>query len=125
MAAPTPGDTPLYSDWFHTACIHIILLGVPVIRVDRNMQDFAKYRPVEAGELEASKADWELDPISMLFGVLLGAIVVFVWLKVSEYRELQSTTNQAINETVVEDTSSRFEFYTELKTDGLYPAFSE
>jgi len=89
------------------------------------MQDFAKYRPVEAGELEGSKADWELDPISMLFGVLLGAIVVFVWLKVSEYRELQPTTNQAINETVVEDTSSRFEFYTELKKDGLYPAFSE
>jgi len=36
------------------------------------MQDFAKYRSVENGELERSEAEWELDPISVLFGVLLG-----------------------------------------------------
>ena len=44
------------------------------------MQDFAKYRSIENGELEKSEVDWELDPISMLFGLLLGAIVVFAWL---------------------------------------------
>ena len=89
------------------------------------MQDFAKYRPAEKGELERSEVEWGLDPISMLFGVLLGAIVVFAWLKVSEYREMQPTTSQVINETVVGDTSSRFQFYTELKRDDLYPAFDE
>ena len=89
------------------------------------MQDFAKYKSVEIGELERAEAEWGLDPISMLIGVLLGATVVFAWLKVSEYRETQHIINEVISETVVEDTSLRFQFYTELKKNDLYPAFSE
>ena len=89
------------------------------------MQDFAKYRAAGNRDLERFEAEWKLDPISMLFGVLLGAIVVFAWLKVSEYQEIQPPTNQVINETVMDDTSSRFQFYTELKRDDLYPAFVE
>ena len=89
------------------------------------MQDFAKCRSVETGEIERSWADWELDPISMLVGVLLGAIMVFAWLQVSEDRDIQPTANQVINETIAEDTSLQFQFYTELKKDDLYPPFSE
>tara|TARA_E500000331_G_C16815518_1_gene522737 strand:+ start:97 stop:366 length:270 start_codon:yes stop_codon:yes gene_type:complete len=89
------------------------------------MQDFAEYRSVETDELEGSEADWELDPSGMLLGGLLGAILVSAWLKVSEYREMQPTINQEINETVAEDTSLQFQFYSELKKNDLYPAFSE
>ena len=89
------------------------------------MQDFAKYKSLEIGELERAEAEWGLDPISMLIGVLLGATIVFAWLKVSEYRETQPIINEVISETVVEDTSLRFQFYTELKKNDLYPAFSE
>ena len=107
------------------ACIHIILFERVWSIKDQIMQDFAEYRSVETDELEGSEADWELDPSGMLLGGLLGAILVSAWLKVSEYREMQPTVNQEINETVVEDTSLQFQFYSELKKNDLYPAFSE
>ena len=89
------------------------------------MQDFAKNTSVVDRELAQPVGEWKLDALSVLFGVLLGAIVVFTWLKMSECREMQPTINQEINETVVEDTSLQFQFYTELKKNDLYPAFNE
>jgi len=89
------------------------------------MQDFAKYRRFERAELEGVKPEWSLDPISMLFGVLMGAIVVFAGLKVSEYRDMKPITDQSVGEAAVEDSSSRFQFYTELKREDLYPAFND
>ena len=89
------------------------------------MQDFAKYRRFERAELEGSDTEWGLDPISVLFGVLMGAIVVFAGLKVSEHQEMQPSTDQVAEETAADDSTPRFKFYTELKRDDLYPAFSE
>ena len=89
------------------------------------MQDFAKYRRFERAELEAAEPEWNLDPISVLFGVLMGAIVVFAGLKASEYRDMKPITDQPSEEAAVEDSSSRFQFYTELKREDLYPAFNE
>ena len=89
------------------------------------MQDFAKYRRFECAELEVSGTEWSLDPISVLFGVLMGAIAVFAALKVSEHQETQPATDQVAEETAADDSTPRFKFYTELKKDGLYPAFSE
>ena len=89
------------------------------------MQDFAKYSRFERAELEGSDTEWGLDPISVLFGVLMGAIVVFAGLKVSEHQETQPSTDQVAEETAMEDSSSQFLFYTELKREDLYPAFSE
>ena len=89
------------------------------------MQDFAKYRRFERAELEEFEPEWSLDPISVLFGALMGAFVVFAGLKVSEYQEKQAITDQLVEEAAVEDSSLRFQFYTELKRDDLYPSFSE
>ena len=89
------------------------------------MQDFAKYRRFERAELEADEPEWGLDPISVLFGALMGAIVVFAGLKVSEYREMKPITDQLVEEASMEDSSSRFQFYTELKREDLYPAFND
>ena len=89
------------------------------------MQNFAKYRRFERAELKEFEPEWSLDPISVLFGALMGAFVVFAGLKVSEYQEKQTTTDQLAEEAAVEDSSLQFQFYTELKKDDLYPAFSE
>ena len=45
------------------------------------MQDFAKYRPIGREELLESESERRLDTISVLFGALMGAIVVFAGLK--------------------------------------------
>lgn len=89
------------------------------------MQDFAKYRRFEREELEGVEPDWSLDPISVLFGALLGAIVIFAGLKASEDQEMQPTDDYISEDTSAEGASMQFEFYTELKREGLYPAFSE
>ena len=86
------------------------------------MQDFAKYRSVENGELERPEVEWGLDPISMLFGVLLGAIVVFAWLKAKDYREIQPAIEELVGTKAVVESGIDFEFYELLKLDGLYPA---
>ena len=89
------------------------------------MQDFAKYRRFERAELEGSDTVWSLDPISVLFGVLMSAVVVFAGLKVSEHQEMQPTTDPVAEGISMEDPSLQFEFYTELKRDDLYPAYKE
>jgi surfactin synthase thioesterase subunit len=44
------------------------------------MQDFAKTRPIAGRELAPPVDEWRLDAGSVLFGVLLGAIVAFAGL---------------------------------------------
>ena len=83
------------------------------------MQDFAKYRRFERAELEGSDTEWSLDPISVLFGALMGAIVVFAGLKVSEHQEMQPSTDQVAEETAADDSTPQFKFYTELKRDDI------
>jgi len=89
------------------------------------MQDFAKYRTSKSEDLVGTETEWSLEPVSVLFGALMGAIVVFAGLKISEYREMQPITDQLVEDASMEDSSSRFQFYTELKREDLYPAFNE
>ena len=105
--------------------IHIILHDrISNIR-NQIMQDFAKTRPAADRELIHPKSEWKIDVGSVLFGVLLGAIVVFAGLKGADPRQIQPTTEQLAEENAEDDSSTQFQFYTELKRDDLYPAFSE
>ena len=70
------------------------------------MQDFAKYRRFERTEIGGSDTEWSLEPISVLFGVLMGAIVVFAVHKVSDHQEMQPTTDPVAEENAMEDSSS-------------------
>ncbi len=85
------------------------------------MQDFAKSRTFAARDSVQPAGEWKIDAGSVLFGVLLGAIVVFAGIKAGDYREIQPATEQSAEETAVEDSSTQFQFYTELKRDDLYP----
>ena len=87
------------------------------------MQDFAKYR--ENNTLEASDSEWVLDLPSVLFGILLGAIVVFAAFRVINYRDMRITSDQVVESATEQDPRLEFEFYTELKRDDLYSIVSE
>ena len=89
------------------------------------MQDFAKYRRFEREELEGVEPEWKLDPMSVLFGALIGAIVIFAGLKASENQEMQPTDDHIAEDIAAEESNLQFKFYTELKREDLYPAFSE
>ena len=86
------------------------------------MQDFAKNRPVQERKISQPVGEWKLDALSVLFGVLLGAIVVFAGLKAAEYRETQSFNVKVVEPTAIVERDIDFEFYEVLKRDGLYPA---
>jgi len=86
------------------------------------MQDFAKTRSITGRELAPSMNEWNLDAGSVLFGVLLGAIVAFAGLKAAEYREIQSSDKRTADDNaVVEESEHDFEFYEVLKRNDLYP----
>jgi len=87
------------------------------------MQDFAKYN--ENIALEATDSEWVLDLPSVLFGILLGAIVVFAAFRVIDYRDTRITSDQVVESATEQDPRLEFEFYTELKRDDLYPIVSE
>ena len=89
------------------------------------MQDCAKSIPVTKREIAQAAGEWKPDAVSVLFGVLLGAMVIFAGIKAAEYRETQPTIDREVNETFVEDTSLQFQFYTELKREDLYPVLSK
>ena len=108
--------------WFHTARIRIILRGqVENIRY-QIMQDFAKNTSVVDRELAQPVDEWKLDSLSVLFGFLLGAIVVFAGLKAAEYREIQSSNEKVVETTATVERNIDFEFYEILTREGLYPA---
>jgi len=86
------------------------------------MQDFAKTRPIAGRELAPLVDEWRLDAVSVLFGVLLGAIVAFAGLKAAESREIQSSDERTADDNaVVEESKHDFEFYEVLKRNDLYP----
>ena len=58
---------------------------------------------------------------SVLFGVLIGAIVVFAELKAAEFREIQPSNEKIADNAVVEESDPDFEFYEVLKRNDLYP----
>lgn len=89
------------------------------------MQDFAKNTTPIDRELAQPVGEWKLDALSVLFGVLLGAIVVFAGLKAADYREIQPSNEEVVERATEQDPRLEFEFYTELKRDDLYPIVSE
>ena len=86
------------------------------------MQDFAKNTSVVDRELAQPVDEWKLDSLSVLFGFLLGAIVVFAGLKAAEYREIQSSNEKVMETTATVERNIDFEFYEILTREGLYPA---
>jgi len=118
---PPPGVPPLYSDWFHTACIHITLLERARNTWDQIMQDFAKNTSDVGRELEQPEGEWSLDPASLFLGVLLGAIVVFAGLKASEYQKIQQADRELAESRPTREPVMEFEFYEELKREDRHP----
>jgi hypothetical protein len=88
------------------------------------MQDFAKNTTVVDRELAQPVGEWKLDVASVLFGVLLGAIVVFAGLKAAEYREIRPSNEGSAENSAVVESGLEFEFYEFLKRDDLYPSSS-
>jgi len=86
------------------------------------MRDFAKNTSVVDRELAQPVGEWKLDAASVLFGILLGAIVVFAGFKASSREEIKPNTNVVSEDTAEEASVLRFEFYEMLKRDDLYPA---
>ena len=89
------------------------------------MQDFAKNTSVVDRELAKPLGEWQLDALSVLFGVLLGAIVVFAGLKAAEYREIQPSNEKVVETTDTVERNIDFEFYEILKRDDPFPASSQ
>jgi hypothetical protein len=88
------------------------------------MQDFAKNTTLIDRESAQPVGEWKLDAASVLFGVSLGAIVVFAGLKAAEYREIQPSNEGAAENSAVVESGLEFEFYELLKRDDLYPSSS-
>lgn len=84
------------------------------------MQDFAKSRPVVERETALPAGEWKLDAASVLFGVLLGAIVVFAGLQAADYREMQPSNEKSVEPAAIIEKDIDFEFYEILKRDNLY-----
>ena len=84
------------------------------------MQDFAKNTSVVGPELAHPVGEWKLDALSVLFGVLLGGIVVFAGLKAAEYRETQPSNEKLCEPTAIVESSIDFEFYEVLKRGGFF-----
>ena len=84
------------------------------------MQDFAKNRTVAARNSVQPAGEWKIDAGSVLFGVLLGAIVVFAGIKAGDYREMQPSDEEPVQTTAIVENNLEFEFYELLKRDDLY-----
>ena len=85
------------------------------------MQDFAKSRTVAARDSVQPVGEWKIDAGSVLFGVLLGAMVVFAGIKAADYRETEEYSVEITGHDTHDATGITFEFYTELKRSDLYP----
>lgn len=88
------------------------------------MQDFAKSRLFQDAEIPESEAEWSLDGVSVIFGALLGAIVMVAGLKIIKVEENQGYKEQKAVEVSEVSPTKDFEFYDELKRDDLYPPLS-
>jgi len=84
------------------------------------MQDFAKSTSVVGREQEQPEGEWKIDAGSVLFGVLLGAMVVFAGFKAADYREMQPSIQKATEDSAAVENNFEFEFYELLKHDDLY-----
>lgn len=85
------------------------------------MQDFAKQRLTRNTELPRPQVERVLDPFSVLFGLLIGAIVMCAGIKVSEHRDTQSQVTEITEQRFSNDHGIKIQFYEELKRDDLYP----
>jgi hypothetical protein len=85
------------------------------------MQDFAKTRPIAGRELAPPVGEWRLDAGSVLFGVLLGAIVVIAGLRAADYQEIQPSNEELDETTAFVESGIDFEFYEVLKRGGFFP----
>lgn len=85
------------------------------------MQDFAKNRTVAARDSVELVGEWKIDAGSVLFGVLLGAMIVIAGFKAADHRETQEYSGEPIGHDTNDATGITFEFYTELKRNDLYP----
>ena len=88
------------------------------------MQDFAKSRSFQDAEIPESEAEWSLDGVSVIFGALLGAIVMVAGLKIIKVEENQGYKEQKAGEVSEVNPTKDFEFYDVLKCDDLYPPLS-
>ena len=88
------------------------------------MQDFAKTRPVFERRMFQPVGERKLDALSVLFGGLLGAIVMFVGFKASSSQETQLNPKVVSQKTAEEASVPQFEFYEMLKRDDLYPSLT-
>ena len=84
------------------------------------MQDFAKSRTVAARDSVQPVGEWKIDAGSVLFGVLLGAIVVFAGIKAGDYREMQPSNEEPVQTTAIVESGIDFEFYEILKRGGFF-----
>lgn len=78
-------------------------------------------RTVAAQDSVQPVGEWKIDAGSVLFGVLLGAMVVFAGIKAGDYREMQPSNEEEVEATAIVESGIDFEFYEVLKRDGLYP----
>ena len=83
------------------------------------MQDFAKTKLVVDRESTRCEGGWRIDAGSVLIGILLGTIVVFAGLKVSEYREIQPSSDEIVETTAIDESGIDFEFYEILRRGGF------
>jgi hypothetical protein len=83
------------------------------------MQDFAKSRIVAARDSVQPVGHWKIDAGSVLFGVLLGALVVFTGFKAADYREMQPSNEEPVQTTAIVESGIDFEFYEILKRGGF------
>ena len=88
------------------------------------MQDFAKSRSFHDAESQEPEADWSLDFGSVVFGALLGAIVMVAGSKVTKYDENQEYREQIADNISEISLTNEFEFYEVLKREDLYPPLS-
>ena len=84
------------------------------------MQDFAKSRTFAARDSVQPVGEWKIDAGSVLFGVLLGAMVVFAGIKAGDYREMRPSNEEPVQTTAIVENNHEFEFYELLKRDDLY-----
>jgi len=85
------------------------------------MQDFAKYRENNNLGFAEESHEWSIDIPSVLFGVIFCAILGLVGLRLVLGQEVAANDDASSSPESVEETGTKFDFYTELKRDDLHP----
>ena len=86
------------------------------------MQDFGSYRnPTYLEDSEPEATEWTPDIPSLMMGVIIGAFVIIVGVKVVEYSEAQAAAIEAPVVETVEEKPFVLDFYEALKVYEVLP----